>query len=130
MITELITRGMQLMPAQIPGEWNVQAVVRFDGAPITIMFDNGNVSVSPGDYPDAESEIQYGNKKFCDAVDGTIDFGTGATGVTWGMSKSDSFFEDVSDLKGTIRPGQVVAIVVIAGGASEIEFSMNWQELF
>lgn len=98
-------------------EGNKTSTWRFVYEPTVVNTPTWN-PISGGD-----SIIEY-------ALDGVVTFGTGEIGVSWGMARTDSFFEVVKELSGEIRPGQIVAIEVISGGASEVEFSMNWGELF
>ena len=76
MIEKIIIQGVELLPELIPGEWDERMTVRFNSGPVTLTFKDGTVSIAPGEDPDAESIIQLTNKRFCDAVDGTIDFMT------------------------------------------------------
>ncbi|KPJ59391.1 MAG: hypothetical protein AMJ42_02015 [Deltaproteobacteria bacterium DG_8] len=64
------------MPAVLPQEWDEHIVVRLEEGAITITFKNGKVLLDQGDSPDAESIIQLTNKRFCDIIDGSVEFMT------------------------------------------------------
>jgi len=75
-IIEIIAKGVELMPAVLPQEWDEHIVVRLEEGAITITFKNGKVLLDQGDSPDAESIIQLTNKRFCDIIDGSVEFMT------------------------------------------------------
>ena len=74
MITEIIVKGVELMPTSIPQEWDEHIVVRLEDGAITITFRNGKVSLDQVDSPDAESIVQLTNKRLCDIIDGSVEF--------------------------------------------------------
>lgn len=70
----IINRGIALISAQIPGDWDESSVLRLDDETITITFNQGEVNLSPVERDDAQSIIQLSKKRLCDIIDGSIDF--------------------------------------------------------
>ncbi len=76
MMMEVITRGVELLSALLPREWNEKNVLRLEDVVITITYSGGKASLAQGDCPEAESIIQLSNQRFCSIIDGSIDFMT------------------------------------------------------
>jgi hypothetical protein len=71
---EIISKGIESMPAKIPEEWDVQTVLQLDDGPLTLTFKNGMASLAKGDIPEPESIIKLSNLRVCNIVDGSIDY--------------------------------------------------------
>ncbi len=73
---DIIARGIELMPAAMPKEWDQSIALRLDSEPITITFQNAKVLLAPGDLPEPESVIELTSERLCNIIDGGIDFMT------------------------------------------------------
>jgi hypothetical protein len=73
---DIIAKGVELMPAAMPKEWDQSIALHLDSEPITITFQNGKVLLAPGDPPEPESVIELTSERLCTIIDGTIDFMT------------------------------------------------------
>lgn len=61
---------------RVPAEWNAQNELHLDDNVITVTFCNGAVRLEQGNAHNTESVIRLSKKRFCDYIDGTIDFMT------------------------------------------------------
>ena len=74
MMSEIIARGVEVMPQMIPKEWDECTVVYLEEETFHVTFKAGGVSLARGDKPDAGSVVKMTTKKLCDAIDGSTDF--------------------------------------------------------
>ena len=73
---EILKKGIDLMNAGIPEEWDVRNLLQLDNGPLTITFKKGEVSITEGDVPDPDAVIQLSDERVCNYIDGSIDFMT------------------------------------------------------
>ena len=73
MIFEIITRGIDLMSPVIPKDWDERNVIHLEDDSFTVIFKEGNVSLTQESDSNAETVLKLTNKKLCDYIDGTID---------------------------------------------------------
>lgn len=76
MIIETIAKGVELMPTQLPQEWDEHIVIRLEDKAITITLTHGKVLLEQGEIPEPESIIKLTAKRLCDIIDSSIEFMT------------------------------------------------------
>lgn len=66
--------GITSLSAPIPAEWNAVVLVDIDGEKLSVIFNNGAVSIEPGEAGDPEALIMLTRERVCNILDGSIDF--------------------------------------------------------
>ena len=113
-ITNKITSQLLLLSAATDGNKTVAWVIE-KNATIT----------TPGTWTDADidSIMEY-------STDAVVAIGTGKPLTLWNMAKVDSFFEDVEKYLIKLRPNEWATFHALSTGASDIDLSIRWKDLF
>ena len=73
MIFQIISKGIDLLSPVVPKDWDERNVIHLENDSFSVIFKNGNVSLTKEIDSDAETVLKLTNKKLCDYIDGTID---------------------------------------------------------
>lgn len=73
---DIFKKGLASLSAPIPAEWNATVVVHIDGETLSIMYENGNLSIEPGEAGEPEALIELTGERICNMLDGSVDFMT------------------------------------------------------
>ena len=73
MILQIISKGIELLSPVVPKDWDERNVIHLENDSFSVIFKNGNVSLTKEIDSDAETVLKLTNKKLCDYIDGTID---------------------------------------------------------
>ena len=76
------------------------------------------------------ADVEPGRSIMEVSTDAVVTPGSGTDLIDFNLGRADSLFELLESLQLTLRAGEWAAITAISTGASDLEYSMRWEEQF
>jgi hypothetical protein len=76
------------------------------------------------------NDVETGRSVMEFSTDGTINLTSGTDLIDFNLGRTDSLFQLLGELDLTLRAGEWAAIIATSTGASDLEYSMRWEEQF